>query len=120
MSNIKYYSFFYCMLHDDGWIIEGIHKSIPCNYTIIHANNCEPCDWCNMGIISYNGDSVDVLKTVRINYDIYNGNFLFCQYINCITDAYGNCIKLDEHSFLYKWIDILSFNNTNEFLDMLT
>ena len=71
------YTFIYCMMHDDGLIIEG-------NHTMRHCDNCEPCNWYNMGVIRYNGSTFDIVESVTVDYDRYGGGFMFIGY----TDTY--------------------------------
>ena len=103
-------------MHDDGFIIEGHHDYVPAGYSMQHSSDCESCDWCNMGFIKYNvfndcndcnGYNIDVVKTVRVDYDIYDGGFMFCQYSNTLTDEKGICI---ENKDLDKWIEDISKN----------
>ena len=124
MDEIKYtyYTFIYCKMHDDGCIIKGHHDYVPAGYSMQHSSDCESCDWYNMGIIKYNifidsNDSIDcndcncvnidIVKTVRVDYDIYDGGFMFCQYSNTLTDEKSNCIENED---LEKWIEDISTN----------
>ena len=97
-----YYTFFYCKRHDDGLVILGNHLYLPENYLIDHSNKCDSSDWQNTGIIKYNGYTFDIIEPVRINYDLFNGGFMFSYYKENIIDD-----KLKE------WIDKVSINEKN-------
>ena len=92
------YTFFYCMLHDEGFIITGKHNYVPAGYAMQHAANCESCDWYNMGVIDAN---FKVIIGVRLNYERYCGGFTFGHYINTLTDTTGNKV---ENEALDTWI----------------
>jgi len=102
-----YYTFIYCMMHDDGIVIKGNHPYVPEGYLMQHSNRCEPCDWYNMGLIKYNGSNFDIVEKVRIDYDIYGGGFMFIGYTDTATDEKGNVYKND---LLDKWIENISIN----------
>jgi len=98
----EYYTFIYCMLHDDGFIITGKHPYVPDGYFIQHSDKCESCDWCNMGVIQYTGSTFEIIERVRIEYDrYYGGGFMFGMYENTLTDEKGVNI---ENEVLDKWI----------------
>ena len=92
------YTFFYCMLHDEGFIITGKHNYVSAGYAMQHATNCESCDWYNMGVIDEN---FKVIIGVRLNYERYCGGFTFGHYINTLTDTAGNKVK---NEALDSWI----------------
>jgi hypothetical protein len=92
------YTFFYCMLHDEGFIITGKHNYVPEGYAMQHSTNCESCDWYNMGVIDTN---FKVIIGVRLNYERYGGGFTFGHYINTLTDTTGNKV---ENEALDTWI----------------
>ena len=94
-----YNTFFYCKKHDDGLVISGKHLYLPEDKLIDHSNTCETYDWTNVGIIKYNGYNFDIIEPVRINYDIFNGGFMFSYYKANLKDE-----KLKE------WIDKVSIN----------
>lgn len=99
---IETYTFFYCMWHDDGFIITGNHPYVPDGYESAHSNKCNWCDWYNMGIIQTNRATFDVIERVRVEYDTYyGGGFEFHMYVNTLTDEKGNAI---ENERLDKWI----------------
>jgi hypothetical protein len=102
-----YYTFIYCMMHDDGFVIKGNFPYVPEGYTMLHSNQCESCDWYNMGLIKYNGSDFDVIEKVRVDYDRYAGGFLFIGYMNTMTDENGN---RQEDELLDKWIENVSEN----------
>ena len=92
------YTFFYCMMHDEGCIITGKHDYVPAGYVMQHDTNCKSCDWYNMGIIN---NKFKVIMGVRINYERYCGGFTFGHYINTLTDTRGNPLK---NEALDNWI----------------
>ena len=100
-----YYTFIYCMMHDDGCMIRGKHPYVPDGYSMQHANNCDPSDWYNMGVIKYNGSTFDVVESVRVNYDDYWGGFIFIGYTDTLTDENGNML---ENDLLNEWIEEFS------------
>jgi hypothetical protein len=90
------------MMHDDGFIIKGNHPYVPHGYSMRHSDQCELCDWCNMGLIKYNGYNFDVVESVRVDYDRYGGGFTFIGYMDTLTDEYGITIENED---LNKWIE---------------
>ena len=134
----NYYTFMYCMIHDDGFIIQGNHDYVPYGYVMQHSQNCEFCDWYNMGVIAVSNDDNDhndnkddnkhndnnninnikIIKSVRLNYDRYDGRFIFRLYLNTLTDDKGNSIEFDndDDCILYKWIghihDSINYTHT--------
>ena len=142
-ENKNYYTFMYCMMHDDGFIIQGKHDYVPDGYIMQHSDKCEVCDWCNMGVIEVsndnnndndndndndnnNTDNIKIIKSVRVNYDIYGGGFIFRLYLNTLTDVKGNCIEFDndDDCIVYRWIvhiyDSINYTHTitNDFLEV--
>jgi hypothetical protein len=97
-----YYTFMYCMIHDDGFIIRGNHLYAPDGYSTQHCDKCESCDWYNMGVIKYNGSSFDIVENMRVDYDRYGGGFMFIGYTDTLTDEKGATIENEE---LNKWIE---------------
>jgi hypothetical protein len=96
------FTLFYCMWHDDGFILAGNHISVPFGYVTRHSNKCNWCDWYKMGVIQANGTTFDVIERVRVDYDTYyGGGFKFCMYENTLTDEKGNAI---ENELLDTWI----------------
>jgi hypothetical protein len=96
------------MLHDDGCVIKGYHEYVPDGYIMQHANNCESCDWYNMGVVKYNGQNINVVESVRVYYDKYAGGFSFCGYCDDITDDKGNIDEnadIDAKIILREWIE---------------
>ena len=96
------YTFFYCMMHDQGFIITGNQPYVPDGYSMQHCNRCESCDWCKMGVIQYDGYAFDIIEPLTFDYDKYGGGFKFCLYQNTLTDEKGNTI---ENEVLDKWIE---------------
>ena len=111
------YTFMYCMYHDCGFIIKGYHKYVPSCYYMEHSNECESCDWYNMGVILYTGSFIRVIERVRLDYSRYGGGYNFSGYINTLTDEKGNKIDIDDDSILYKWIEEKSNNTIDTFLE---
>ncbi len=101
------YTFFYCMMHDEGCIITGKHDYVPAGYVMQHATNCKSCDWYNMGIIN---NKFKVIMGVRINYERYCGGFTFGHYVNTLTDTRGNSLK---NEALDNWIREISVKGPN-------
>ena len=103
------YTLFYCMIHDCGCLIKGNHDYTPEGYKMEHATNCaincDTSDWYNMGMISYDGTEVSIIKQVRINYERYGGGYQFHMYADDITDEIGQSIIMDEDSPLVKWFE---------------
>ena len=115
----EYFTFVYCMLHDDGCIIKGRHQYVPEGYLMAHspaclhanacsthANACTPGDWYVMGVIQSNDTSFDIIEPLRVNYDEYGGGFIFRLFANTLTDEKGN---LMENKLLDDWIDDSTF-----------
>jgi hypothetical protein len=101
-NNRMAFTFMYCTLHDDGFIIAGNHLYVPAGYAMQHANNCECCDWCRMGMIQWNGSTFDIIENVRFDYDKFGGGFPFIGYQNTLTDEEGNRL---ENEALDAWIE---------------
>jgi hypothetical protein len=137
-QNNTTFTFMYCMMHDDGFIIQGNHDCVPEGYDMKHSTQCEVCDWCNMGVVEVKvknnevknnkvkNNDITIIKTVRLNYDRYGGGFIFRLYIGTLTDDKGNSIHFDnEHNddddedncILYQWIDYINDTMTSEFLE---
>ena len=123
-NNTDIFTFMYCMIHDDGFIIQGNHDYVPYGYVIQHSQNCDSCDWYNMGVIKINdvnNDEITVIKTVRLNYDRYGGGFTFKNYLNTLTDDKGKYIDINNDSeddcILYQWIQYINDNLEYEFLE---
>ena len=93
-------------MHDDGCIIIGNHPYVPEGYSMRHSQECESCDWFNMGVIKYNCSKFDVVESVRVNYDRYEGGFMFTGYTDTLTDEKGDMIIQNE--LLNKWIEEFS------------
>lgn len=104
----EYYTFIYCTMHDDGFIITGNHPYVPQGYSMRHSNKCECCDWYNMGVIKYNGSNFDVVESVRVDYNEYCGGFMFIMYTDTLTDEKGDI--LIQNDLLNKWIEEFSKN----------
>jgi hypothetical protein len=108
----EYYTFVYCMLHDDGCIIKGRHQYVPEGYVMahspvcLHANACTPSDWYVMGVIQSNGNHFEIIEPLRVNYDDYGGGFIFRLFANTLTDEKGNTM---ENKLLDDWIDAATF-----------
>ncbi len=110
------YTFVYCQYHDDGCIIKGNHDYVPDGYKMAHSNKCESCDWYVAGVIRYDSLIINILKTVRINFDCYGGCYTFRMYTGEITDQQGNSIMHDKYLPLLNWIeDVQDYaDKTNE------
>ncbi len=93
------FTFFYCMLHDDGFIIEGHHSYVPEGYVMPHSDKCEVCDWCQMGVISHHSafgldafgstNEFEILEPITFDYDRYAGGYTFRMYEQTLTDVKG-------------------------------
>jgi hypothetical protein len=98
------FTFFYCMLHDDGFIIEGQHSYVPADYVMAHSDKCDVCDWCQMGVISYTSldpttsfgstsfgstTEFEILERITFDYDRYGGGYSFRMYEQTLTDVKG-------------------------------
>lgn len=114
---LKYYSFFYCMMHDDGFIINGNHPYVSEGYIMKHSDACELCDWCNMGVIMIDDDNIEIIETVRLNYDRYGGGFTFYHYSDTLSNEKGESIVMDENSVLNKWIIDMKNNDTDDYVN---
>lgn len=95
------YTFFYCMMHDQGFIITGNQPYVPVDYFMEHSDKCEFCDWCKMGVIEYDGSTFDIIESLTFDYDRYGGGFTFSLYQNTLTDENGYTI---ENEVLDEWI----------------
>jgi hypothetical protein len=101
------YTLFYCDVHDCGCVIKGNHEYTPEGYEMAHAidgcaRECDSSDWLNMGMLSYDGVEVIVIKEVRVNYDRYGGGYEFNMYSGDITDELGNRIIMEDNTPLVK------------------
>jgi hypothetical protein len=93
------FTFFYCMLHDDGFMIEGHHSYVPEGYVMAHSDKCDVCDWCQMGVISHTSydptttfgstNAFEILEPVTFDYDRYGGGYTFRMYEQTLTDVKG-------------------------------
>jgi hypothetical protein len=104
------------MMHDDGLIITGHHGYVPEGYKMQHATNCESCVWSVMGVIDAN---FEIVKPLRINYDLYGGGFTFGHYVDTLTDEIGNPLK---NEGLDNWIREITNEacNNETFLEKTT
>ena len=103
------YTFIYCDQHHYGCIIKGNHPNAPKGYFMRYSEECETCcesDWVNMGVINYNGSTFDVVESVRVNYDRYEGGFMFTDYIDTLTDENGD--RITQNELLNEWIEEFS------------
>ena len=116
-QNNNTFTFMYCRMHDDGFIIEGNHDYVPEGYVMQHSDKCESCDWYNMGVIEINNNEIDIIKSLRVNYDRYGGRFTFGHYIGTITDDKGKYIDVDDDFIIYQWIEHINDNITSDFLE---
>jgi len=105
------YSLFYCMIHDDGCLYTGNIDYLPDEASMCRTTKCCSTDWYNMGIISYDGKSVTVLRDVQTCYSRYGGGFEFYMYANSIIDEKFNNQELNEDEPLYKWF--IEYNKLN-------
>jgi hypothetical protein len=107
LTEDTYYTFFYCYIHDDGWIIRGRHACVPEGYQHEHAHNCDWGDWHNQGIIVTNRESgiMDIVEEVRLDYDRFGGGFVFALYQDTLTDETGKKLNMDDHPKLKEWIN---------------
>ena len=101
-----YYSFIYCTLHDQGFIVRGVHRyGLPENFknTVCNAS-CEDCDWMNKGIVCTDGISVKIVKHVETNYnEQYGGGFTF-RMLSDILDENGDQLKMENGSPFMVWL----------------
>ena len=108
----SHYTLFYCYMHDCGCVIKGEHEYTPEGYKMAHATNCarecDTSDWFNMGMLSYDGIKVTIIKEVRVNYECYGGGYEFNMYTSDITDETGNRIIMDDDEPLVKWFEEVS------------
>jgi hypothetical protein len=108
----SHYTLFYCYMHDCGCVIKGEHEYTPLGYNMAHAENyarnCDTSDWYNMGVITYDGNKVNIIKQIRINYDRYGGGYEFNMYKDEFTDAEGNRIIMEDESLLINWFEEVS------------
>ena len=119
MEDIKYYTFIYCITHDDGCVIKGNHHHVPGNYSMIHSHLYDSCEWNNMGVILDDGEFIDIIKQVRINYDKFGGKFKFNYYIDILTNELGYYLHIDKNTVLYNWIQEKSKNMIDTFINKL-
>ena len=93
---MTYHIFLYCIIHDDGFVIESNKSDIPEDYNI----KCK-CDGSNLCDFIYNGmlyiKEIDIkeIDPILLNYDKYGGNFKF--------EYYKNYFK--KNSDIYNWIN---------------
>ena len=106
-----YYTFIYCMFHDDGCIIEGNHERVPANYCMAHSDRCDYGNWYIMGVIACAETEIKVVYRVRINYNPYNGLFPFIGYRDSLTNVLGEQLVMPE--YLSNWIVANDANSAN-------
>ena len=102
-----YYSFMYCTLHDQGFIVSSSHRhGLSDNFKNRVCNSsCEHCDWINKGIVCLDKISVKVIKPVETNYnEQYGGGFTF-NMISDIVDENGNQLEMKNDSPFKIWLD---------------
>ena len=104
MVEETYYTFFYCYIHDCGWIIRGRHNYVPHGYQYEHANNCDYSDWHKQGMVVTNRGGIDIVEEVRMDYDRFGGGFVFSLYQDTLTDETGKYLDMDYHPELKEWI----------------
>jgi hypothetical protein len=56
-----------------------------------------------MCVINYNGSYFSVVESIRVNYDVYEGGFMFTDYIDTLTDENGN--RMIQNELLNEWIE---------------
>jgi hypothetical protein len=103
------YTFIYCDQHHYGCIIKGNHPNVPKGYFMRYSEECDTCcesDWVNMGVINYNGSTFTVVESVTVNYDRYEGEFMFTDYIDTLTDENGD--RITQNELLNEWIEAFS------------
>jgi hypothetical protein len=107
MAKKTYYSFMYCTLHDQCFIVSGEHRySLPSHFknTVCHGS-CENCDWTNKGIVSIDGILVNIVKPVETNYNEQcGGNFEF-NMISDILDENGDELEMNNDSPFKIWLN---------------
>lgn len=107
-----YYSFMYCRLHDQGFIVRGSHKyGLPDNFknTVCNAS-CDDCDWMNKGIVCVDGISVKVIKPIETNYnEQHGGGFTFAM-VSDILDENGNELEMEYGSPFMVWLKKIKKN----------
>ena len=96
----EYYTFIYCMNHDDGIIIKSDEKYI--DYENIECPGSKLCNFHNTGILSYNGKCINTIKSVQKNFDIYGGGFKFKYFMKNLMDINGNDLNINDENILFK------------------
>jgi len=107
----------------DGSITKGYYDSPPTDYKMNHLTECDHQHWHNMGVIYYgaitkadaasepefNTESelepadVQIVKSIRMTYDDFQGDFKFGDYKYNITTGKGHELYLNEDTKLYEW-----------------
>jgi len=106
VDNKTYYSFMYCTLHDQGFIVRGSYRyGLPPNFNnTVCGASCENCDWTNKGIVCIDGISVMVDTPIETNYnEQYGGGFTF-NMISDILDENGNELEMEYGSPFMVWL----------------
>ena len=116
--NDKYYTFFYCDMHDDGAIIRGNYKYLDDNIKICPGGKCCTVDYSDKGVIKYDGNeelNYEAVKPISYNYNRYGGGYKFKYYSSNILDENGNMI--DENAQEFKMLKKLIENMNNIYMN---
>jgi hypothetical protein len=105
MTDITYYTFIYCLYHDDGYIYKS--NKIYSDYKSYCGTNCESkCDLSVMGILSYDEIKINEIQKINKCYNRYGGGFKFKYYLKNIIDENDNNLDIEECSELKKYLNI--------------
>lgn len=96
-NQATHYTFYYCLLHDDGCCAPSGVLANPCCMNDPDAQ----CNIVDKGTISFDGHTITVVESVFKNYERYNGGFLFADFANTVHDSNGN--RIHEHPVI-DWI----------------
>ena len=105
----KKYTFWYCDMHDDGFLIKNNNTDkVPDECQMCNSphskNKCDSSNWHKNGVIVYDGQNVIELEKVNI---IYENSFEFLHgYYDEYTKTYiENKVDSDFKKYLAKWFN---------------
>ena len=106
MNNLVYYTFIYCLSHDDGYVIRS-HNKFCLNEEYKCCESSKICDFKIMGILQDDGITIKEIDSVRTIYTDYYGGFEFKFYMQNIIDEDMKyiTIPIDEFPELKKWFE---------------
>jgi hypothetical protein len=106
--NNNIYMFWYCLQHDDGFLIKHNIKEVPLWCKMCNSK-CDEGEWTIMGIIDYDGTRVIEISEINMDYDKYCGGYEFEYYSNEYIDEEGKHM-IPKDSVLGIWFNAIINN----------